>query len=140
MKKAKAFILIFYLMLMLLPCYPQASNTSGSASASVEDKIDVYYFHFTRRCVTCRAVEEQSKLAVEQLYPEQIKNGLISFSSINLDDENSKSIAKKLDVSGQSLLVVKGSKVIDITAQGFLHARSNPDRLKGEIKKTIASL
>ena len=36
-------------------------------------KIEVYYFHFTRRCMTYQNVEKVSKNAVETLYPEKVK-------------------------------------------------------------------
>ncbi len=33
----------------------QSGNTISNA------QVDVYYFHFTRRCMTCNAVESESK-------------------------------------------------------------------------------
>lgn len=85
-------------------------------------------------------METESKKAVETLYPEQIKKGLITFKSINLDEESSASLAKKNKVEGQSLLVIGKKKRIDITQDGFIYARSNPEKLKDKLKKTIDPL
>ncbi len=41
------------------------------------DKVEVYYFHNTRRCATCNAVEEVTKTALDEYYPEQMKSGTI---------------------------------------------------------------
>jgi hypothetical protein len=103
-------------------------------------KVEVYYFHFTRRCVTCQAVEAESKLSIEALYPAQAKNGLITFKSVNLDEKSNEVLAKKCNAEGQALLVISSGKRIDLTEQGFMYAKSQPDKLKAELKKTIDPL
>jgi hypothetical protein len=82
------------------------------------------------------AVEENAKKAVEALYPDKVKTGEYSFSVINLDDASSKEIAKKLSVGGQTLLVVRGDKKIDITDKGFLNAH-DLEKMKVEIKSAV---
>lgn len=110
------------------------------ATITGTDKVEVFYFHFTRRCVTCQAVEDESKKAVESLYPDQVKKGTVTFKAINLDDESGKPVAERCKVSGQSLLIISGEARIDLTSEGFMYARSNPDKLKEEIKKAIDPL
>ena len=100
-------------------------------------KVEVYYFHYTRRCVTCQAVETETLKAVKQLYPEQYKKGLITFKSLNLDEKSSDALSKKCKAEGQALLVITGSKRFDLTEQGFMYAKSQPDKLKDELKKVI---
>ena len=103
-------------------------------------KVEVYYFHYSRRCITCQAVETQTLKSIQQLYPEQFKKGLITFKSVNLDEKNSEVLAKKCKAEGQALLVISGGKRIDLTEQGFMYAKSQPDKLKAELKKTIDPL
>jgi hypothetical protein len=103
-------------------------------------KVEVYYFHYTRRCVTCQAVETETLKAVKQLYPEQYKKGLITFKAVNLDEKTSDALAKKCKAEGQALLVISGSKRVDLTEQGFMCAKSSPDKLKAELKKAINPL
>lgn len=111
-----------------------------SSQAQIDKKIEVYYFHFTRRCTTCNTVELEAKRAVESLYPAQYKSGAITFTGINLDEESSKAAAKKCKAGGQSLLIMSGGKRIDLTSQGFMYAVNNPDKLRAEIKKAIDPL
>jgi hypothetical protein len=105
----------------------QVINTSG---------VNVYYFHFTRRCATCIAVEENARKAMETLYPDKVKTGDYKFTSLNLDDSGTKEIADRLGVGGQSLLVVNGEKKINITSEAWLAAHDT-DKMKAEIKSGI---
>ena len=100
-------------------------------------KIEVYYFHFTRRCMTCQNVEKVSKNAVETLYPEKVKGGQVSFQSINLDEKAGEAIGAKYKIEGQTLIVIAGDKKVDLTEKGFLYANDSPDKLKAEIKKAV---
>ena len=134
----KLFVLSFALIVMMggMSCNAQGPKKQG-VKAVASAKVEVYYFHFTRRCMTCNAVEAESKKAIEALYPALVKSGKISFTGLNLDDESSKSLAKKCGAEGQSLLVMNGNKRIDLTSQGFMYARSNPEKLKAELKNAI---
>jgi hypothetical protein len=100
-------------------------------------KIEVYYFHFTRRCMTCQNVENVSKKAVETLYPEQVKKGEITFQSVNLDEKEGEAIGAKYKIEGQTLIIISGDKRVVLTDKGFLYANNSPDKLKAEIKKAI---
>ncbi|PLX13819.1 MAG: hypothetical protein C0597_11090 [Marinilabiliales bacterium] len=103
-------------------------------------KVEIYYFHYTRRCVTCMAVENVTKEALEEIYTSQLKNEDIVFKTINLDEADSEEIAEKLNVSGQTLLIVAGDKKENITTDAFLNARSHPDKLKDILKSKIDPL
>jgi hypothetical protein len=96
----------------------------------------VYYFHFTRRCATCIAVEENARKAVEALYPNEVKTGDITFTALNLDEIAGKEIGGTLGVGGQTLLVVRGEKRLDITSTGFLNAH-DLEKMKDEIKSAV---
>jgi hypothetical protein len=116
-------------------CNGQATSKE-TINNDISSVVNVYYFHFTRRCSTCLAVEENARKAVESLYADKVKAGEYSFSAINLDDEASREIAKRLNVGGQTLLVVRGDRKIDITDKGFMNAH-NPEKMKEEIKAAV---
>lgn len=103
-------------------------------------KIEVYYFHFTRRCTTCQNVENVSKKSVETLYPEKLKKGEISFQSVNLDEKSGEALGKKYSIDGQTLIVICGDKKINLTDKGFLYANDSQEKLTAEIKKAVDSL
>lgn len=112
-----------------------AQTAKNDAKALATDKVETYYFHFSARCVTCKTVEAEAKADIESLY-----GGKVSFQSVNLDDNANKALAEKLKVSGQTLLIVKGDTKIDITNEGFLYARSNPEKFKTIIKEKVDPL
>ncbi len=136
----KAFRILLTLALLFPFISCDAQTKKAAAKVAESGKIEAYYFHFTSRCVTCKAVESQAKENLEKLYPEQFKAGKITFQSLNLDDASSNAIAEKLKVSGQSLLLVKGNKQVNITNEGFMYARSNPDKFKEVIKQQVDNL
>lgn len=133
---------IILLVMLSLSCSSQSSRQTvvNQAAPGNSDKIEAYYFHFTARCVTCRTIEADTKKNLETLYPEQVRTGLLTFQSLNLDEEPSRVIAKQLGVTGQTLLLVKGSQKINLTSEGFLYAVSNPDKFKQIINEKVEFL
>ena len=109
-------------------------------SIQAVSKVEVYYFHYTRRCETCQAVESETLKSVKQLYPEQFKKGLITFKSVNLDEKKNKTLANQCKAEGQALLVISNNKRTDLTEQGFMYAKDQPDKLKAELNKVIRPL
>jgi hypothetical protein len=131
-------IRLFLAMVLLLPVVACNAQSSKEASfAGKPGKVEAYYFHFNARCITCKTVEAEAKADLEMLYPELIKSGKVSFQAINLDESSSKDIAEKLGVNGQTLLLVKGTQKINITNEGFMYARNNPEKFKAVIKEKV---
>jgi hypothetical protein len=139
MKQLFLLVMVSLMVMGGLSCTAQSGQNQKS-SVAVDSKIEVYYFHFTRRCMTCNTVESETKNALQMLYPNQLKSGDLTFTSINLDDDGSKAVAQKCKAGGQGLLVMEGDKRIDLTSQGFMYAVNNPDKLKQEIQKAIDPL
>ena len=140
MKKVIAVSVFVLLVVSFFSVSSVAADKKAPASVSKQAKVEVYYFHFTRRCVTCQAVEAESQKAIAVLYAKEMKAGKIKFSAVNLDDKGSEDLAAKCKADGQALLVISGNKRIDLTEQGFMYAKSNPDKLKAALKKTIDPL
>ncbi len=122
-------------------CTAQPANKQTKASDNnSSDKIEAYYFHFTARCTTCKTIEASAKENLETLYPNQFKQGLITFQSINLEEAPNKPLAEKLGVSGQTLLIVKGDKKINLTNEGFMYAVVKPEKFKEIIIEKVDGL
>jgi hypothetical protein len=137
MKTIKSVLLLLSIFSFTL----SAQSVKGKIKSAVPiNKIEAYYFHFTSRCVTCKTVESEAKKNLEILYPQLVKKGLITFRSLNLEESAGEALAKKLDVSGQTLLLVKGNNKVNITNEGFLYARSNPGKFKSVIKEKVDEL
>lgn len=135
MKTIKVLLLVVMALSMNISCSAQTNKKEESAKISKADKVEVYYFHYTRRCMTCNSVESVSKNAVAELYGDKV-----SFTGYNLDEEAGEKKGKELEVSGQTLLIVAGDTKINLTNEGFMNARSNPDKLKEIIKSKIDPL
>jgi len=133
-------LLLLAAVVPLLSCNVRTNGQVAAAEAVSEDKIEAYYFHLTSRCVTCKTIEAQAKENLETLYPEQVNEGIITFTSINIEEEDGKAIADKLGVSGQALLLVKGEQKINLTNEGFMYAVAKPEKLKEIIKEKVDGL
>ena len=138
----KRIVFLSLMLTFLMSSMPSEAQTKKAkkATATVSNKIEVYYFHYTRRCITCNAVESVTKQTIADLYPTQFKKGQITFTSVNLDEKGSEVIAKKCKAEGQSLLFMGKNKRIDLTDKGFMYAKNTPEKLKSEVKNTIDAL
>lgn len=138
----KTFRLIIAILLFApaIACTAQPSNKQSKASDINSDKIEAYYFHFKARCTTCKTIEASAKENLETLYPNQFKQGLITFQSINLEETVNNPLAEKLGVSGQTLLIVKGDKKINLTNEGFMYAVVKPEKFKEIINEKVDGL
>ncbi len=133
MRKTMMLSIALIMFMGIWSCNAQTEKKDPSTNASA--KVEAYYFHFSSRCVTCNTVESEAIASIKSLYGDKV-----SFQSINLDDESSKALAKKLQVAGQSLLIVKGDTKINITNEGFMYARNNPEKFKLIIKEKVDGL
>lgn len=125
----------FALTLLLGTWSCDAQTGKKELTGNAPAKVEAYYFHFSARCVTCKAVESEAKNSIESLY-----GGKVTFQSVNLDDDSGKALAEKFQIAGQTLLIVKGETKINITNEGFMYARSNPEKFKTIIKEKVDPL
>jgi len=109
-----------------------ASSTATCSELQKSGEVKIYYFHFTRRCETCLAVESVTEEAIREYYGDKV-----SFESINIEKEKENPMVKKYKISGSTLLIVKGSIKEDMTSDAFMNARTNPDKFKSKLKSTI---
>lgn len=135
MKSVKYLFISLMALSMNISCSAQTEKKNDNTRISNTGKVEVYYFHYTRRCITCQSVENVSREAIAELYGDKVL-----FNDFNLEEENGKQKGKQLGVSGQTLLIVSGDTRINITNEGFMNARSNPDKLKQIIKEKIDTL
>jgi len=116
-----------------------ADNSTTTKVTCAENQksseVKAYYFHATRRCATCQAVEAVSKEAIKEYYGDKV-----TFESINREEEKDNPLVKKYKISGQTLLIINGDKKVDLTNDAFLNARTNPDKFKSKLKSTIDSM
>lgn len=145
MKTIKSPLLILVAALFLLACnstQPENKQTSeDQKTASItSDDVRIYYFHNTKRCATCNAVEDETKMALTMFYQDRLNAGHIEFTSLNLEEDEGKAMARNLKVTGQTLLIVKGETQVNLTNEGFMNARTNPSKFHEIIKEQVDQL
>lgn len=137
MKTITKFTFLMLLLFSAFSCNAKETTkepTTTKVSVS-SDKVEAYYFHFSARCVTCKTVEAEAIADLKALYGDKVK-----LQSVNLDEKSGQELAEKIGVSGQTLLIVKGKTKVNITNEGFMYAKSNPEKFKSIIKEKVDPL
>jgi hypothetical protein len=113
----------------------QSNNNLSSEQDSLETKkVEVYYFHGTRRCATCLAVSSVTKDLIESKFGD---NSNVKFIEINIDEEENAELVEKFQVTGSGLYVYNGKGIENLTAMAFQYARTKPDKLKNKLIELI---
>ncbi|NBC83688.1 MAG: hypothetical protein GVY19_09930 [Bacteroidetes bacterium] len=133
MRTIKILFFLFLALSMNLACSAQIGENKDVKTKST-DRVEVYYFHFDRRCMTCRSVENTARVAVSEM-----NNNEVNFSAYNLDKAEGQQKGEEIGIAGQTLIIVSGDTQINITNEGFMNAR-NPEKLKQMIQDKIDPL
>ena len=137
MKKLLIIIAIGLLQLNLITCQSNDTTIIINNKEEIASSVRVYYFHGTRRCTTCRTVEEVTNEILNTYYMDELATKKISFASLNLEKENNKPIVNDLRISGQTLLFVSEKDTVNLTRQAFMNAVANPLKLTDLIIDTV---
>jgi len=78
------------------------------------DKVIVYYFHGSFRCVTCNNMEKYSREAIETNFKGALASGKIEFKEINVEDRGNEHFVNDYQLYTKSLVLsmVKDGKEI----------------------------
>jgi len=144
MKNIFKTLILFILIVTLMSCNnsSKTSETDKKEVTTVSNaKIQVVYFHATKRCATCNAVEDNAKVLLEEKYKTQIADGTMSFQSLNLEEDANKALVEKYLVSYSTLMIINNYDTeptsTDLTDMAFQYARNEPDKYKELLKTEI---
>ncbi len=134
MQIVKSLILSLFVIVFVF-----AGKVETFASSKIEgEKTKVYYFHSTRRCPTCLAIEtETKKVLKEQPYSEAKENGELVYKSFNIENAVNKKLVEELVVTGSALIVVKGDEKINLTSKAFMYALKQPEKLRQALRNAL---
>ena len=137
---------VLVISLMLFSCNGNAQDKTKSTSLKT-NTIEVYDFHTTHRCVTCKAIEANTHYTLETYFAEELKNGTITFQVVNIDKDENYELAKKFKASGTSLFLnvvsPEKEKQVDLTAFAFTYGKKKEDfseKLKNKLEKQLEKL
>lgn len=105
------FILVIGVCFVSAQCCSKTSTKKNNSKSSCQQvmsttEIKAYYFHASRRCATCQAVESVAHEALKEYYGYKI-----SFVSINRETDSDHKLVKKYKISGQTFLIDRKSVV-----------------------------
>lgn len=63
------------------------------------------YFHRAQRCHSCQYAEEQTLLTLESYFADELESGEITFSSVNVQDENNTDIIEQYGAYSSQLFI-----------------------------------
>ncbi|WP_405607352.1 nitrophenyl compound nitroreductase subunit ArsF family protein [Polaribacter sp. Asnod1-A03] len=119
---------------MVTACNNQTKKESETLDKSIS-KIEVLDFHSTHKCMTYNAIEKNTNYTLNTCFSDELKNDKITFSVINVDEENNTKIAEKFEAYSTSLIlnvIKKGQETqINLTDFAFMkRSRSVFKRIK----------
>ena len=131
--------LSFALLLFFAACQGQ-DNSKTITTTDTSTRIEVIDFYGTHRCVTCEAIEANAKYTIETFFQDAVKEGMLEFKTVNVDDEANYAMAERFEAAGTALFinVIKDGKEqhIDLTNFGFSKGRDK-EAFSTELKEKI---
>ena len=137
---------VFIAGIILISCGNGAKEKTETANSEAmqNDRVEVLYFHGAQRCITCRAIETNTKTLLDSLYSKEIVSGRIVYRIIDISQKKNEPIADKYEVTWSSLFVngwkSGQEKVNNMTEFSFANAKSHPGKFKNGIKDKIDEL
>ena len=99
-------LIFFVLVLFIVGCSSNSQidgNAVADTTAASIDKLEIYHFHGTNQCYSCRTVGAYAEETVKTYFADELKSGKIVFGHINVDLPENKELAIKYGVTGASL-------------------------------------
>jgi len=135
--KTIKFFTVLAIGLMLTSCNGQNKSKDQSLDQTIS-KIEVLDFHSTHRCMTCNAIEANTKYTLNTYFSKELKQDKITFQVINVDEKENEKIAEKFEASGTALIlnVIKNGKETQINLTDFAFMKGNDQEVFSKELKT----
>ena len=125
----------------MVACQPkQEKNSVTSDVIASTAVIEVYDFHVTNRCMTCRAIEDNAHQTLTKYFKEELQSGIIAFQVVNVDLSENAALAEQFQAYGSSLYLKinkdNKSEIVNLTDFAFMNAM-NEESFQTELKSKI---
>lgn len=112
---------------------PKSENEIAQAqtteSITKQNRLEIYCFHGTRQCETCKNMKANTKTTLDNYFSAQLKDSSIVFAIVDVDDAKNEKLAEKFQATGTALMinkVVNGKdSIIDWSDFAFEKANDN---------------
>lgn len=81
-------------------------RVSAAPSEQAPHKVIAYYFHTNTRCSTCVKIEQYSHEAIEQGFPNELKNGTLEMRVVNYEQPENRHFIQDYKLVSKSLVLV----------------------------------
>lgn len=94
-----------------------------------KNHLEVYCFHGTRQCETCKNMKANTRATLEHYFAQQLKDSTIVFAIVDVDDEANAAVAEKFEAAGTALMInrVKNGKDSIADWSDFAFEKANDD-------------
>jgi len=133
----KGFILLIWIVLIPVNSCRTGDRHATGIFVADANYVQIVMFHLEQRCESCNAVEQETMCLLEEEYSEEILSGKVRFIPLNFQSENGKKAAGLLRASGQTLFVVKGDSITDLTSAAFMYASTHPEYYHEALRKAL---
>jgi len=134
-------LLLATVTLLFVACGQKATTEKTAEHETLENGVEVLYFHGKQRCVTCNAIERLTREVIEENFAKEVKNGTIVFDVIDISQPENEAIADKYEVAFSSLFVTKWINGVSIktnmTDFAFSYAKNQPEAFKKGLKEKL---
>ena len=99
-------IAVILLLIITVPKYFTENVTaSGTPISSEIERVEIYHFHSTNQCYSCKTVGAYAEETVNTYFSNELKSGKMVFGHINVDSPENKELVDKYEAKGASLLI-----------------------------------
>ncbi|QDV63856.1 nitrophenyl compound nitroreductase subunit ArsF family protein [Crateriforma conspicua] len=84
-----------------------AVATHDSNAPVISDALVVHYFFSNTRCVTCRAIEEQTRKVLMHRFAAQLDNGDVFWNTLNYEDPDNAEWADRFEIMMPVVVLAK---------------------------------
>jgi hypothetical protein len=109
---AQVALLAVVVATLVLVLRPRGEDSSVTASAVQNEPRTgttyvAYYFHGDVRCDTCRAIEAQSKAAVQTGFADELRDGTLEWRTVNTDQPENAHFTEDFGLTHSTVVVVE---------------------------------
>ena len=99
-------IILLLVVVTIAPRYFTGNVTASGAQISGDiEKIEIYHFHATQQCYSCKTVGAYAEETINTYFSDELNSGKVVFASVNIDLPENKELVNKYEAKGSSLLI-----------------------------------
>lgn len=90
---------------IIVPKPAKDSVVIKDSSSVSKHKVIAYYFHGTKRCVSCKKIEAYTKEAIDSAFANELKNGQLEWLVINTDSSQNEHFTEDYKLYTKSVIL-----------------------------------